>query len=86
MHQIPENEDQQSHDEMESNVSPHAEVMEVKEVVVRATASSRRGSQSEGPRESNQEPRQSLASEVSQRYKLSSWTYRPIILFITFKN
>nr|XP_055033276.1 bicaudal C homolog 2 isoform X1 [Misgurnus anguillicaudatus] len=67
LEKIPENEDQQSHDEMESNVTPHAEVTEVKEVVVRATASSRRGSQSEGPRESHQEPRQSLASEISQR-------------------
>lgn len=50
---ILETEDQPTQAEMESSITPHAEVTEVREVVVKPTVSSRRGSQSEALREPN---------------------------------
>ncbi|KAI7801568.1 bicaudal C homolog 2 [Triplophysa rosa] len=60
LEKIPENEGQLTNGEMENCVTPHAEV---REVVVKPAASSRRGSQSDTPRDL----KQSLTSESSHR-------------------
>ncbi|XP_052005433.1 bicaudal C homolog 2 [Xyrauchen texanus] len=70
LEKIPENEDHQTQAKTEDCVSPHLEMTEVREVVVKPTASSRRGSQSETPREPNQESRQLFSSERSVRVEV----------------
>uniref|UniRef100_A0A8C1IAM4 Bicaudal C homolog 2 n=1 Tax=Cyprinus carpio TaxID=7962 RepID=A0A8C1IAM4_CYPCA len=70
LEKIPETEDQPTQAEMESSITPHAEVTEVREVVVKPTVSSRRGSQSEALREPNPllMPERSVRVEVDGFY------------------
>ncbi|KTF82242.1 hypothetical protein cypCar_00026653 [Cyprinus carpio] len=70
LEKIPETEDQPTQAETESSITPHAEVTEVREVVVKPTVSSRRGSQSEALREPNPllMPERSVRVEVDGFY------------------